>query len=410
MAGFDRSKFKAASMNAINEQQQHQEVLRPSNQFNNDVHEIKDGKNWFRIAPFHPEDGGQSPFEAKCVSFLEVSVPKKDENKKVIEGQFENRQKPVFNSRVHGGFEIDLVEEYMKVAKDTAIPAFAGEDKAVQNAIWKKITSFDVVKKKSGLKPQDTWQCYAWDRSGKLATLEIKKSVKDQLNELAASMSNDPTTPDPFSDPDDGIAIIITKSGTGLNTAYSVELDYKMEGKFNKQFVPTPLTELQLEQLMATKSLYKRFVNSFTHKDLKYQLEGLENFDKALAAERYGIGVFQYDEFLDSIDKMFTLVPETEEAQEEAEPQAEPAPVTTRVQRPAVAPKATVAPKAPVRAAVAPPKPTVNVPTRRSAPVAAQEQEVIDEPIEAEEEMATAPQPTSVNERLAGLRNRLGKK
>src|SRR4051812_21879970 len=107
--GFDRSKYKSASLDDIKKQQEKQEQVRPSNQ-NNDVHEIKPGRNWFRIAPFHPDKGGSAPWEPKCVSFLDVKQQKRDDNKRPIEGEFEVRSKPIFNSRVHLGLEHDLVE------------------------------------------------------------------------------------------------------------------------------------------------------------------------------------------------------------------------------------------------------------------------------------------------------------
>lgn len=329
MGGFDRSKFKAAPMSAINEQEKHQQTVRPSGQSNNETHDLKkNGIYWFRIAPFHPDAGGQSPFESKCITFLDVKVPKRGEDKKLIEGQFEIKAKPIFNARVHGGYPIDIVEEYMKVAKDVAIPAFTS-DTEVQKKIWTKVSGFDQVKKKSGVKPQDTWICYAWDKSGKFATLELKKSIKDQLTELAHGLSKDVATPDPYSDPEDGIAILIEKTGELINTSYKVSLDKEQVDKFNTKLIPTPLTDAQLEELDKATPLYKRFVNSFTRKDLEYQVEGLENFDKYLTADGCNIGVFQYDQFLDAVEKMYDLVPESDgkgEHKEEQKPKQVEAP------------------------------------------------------------------------------------
>lgn len=318
--GFDRSKYKAASLSDIKSQEDRQQAIRPSKQFNGDNHDIDGGDNWFRLAPFHPDKGGSSPFVAKCVSFLEVKVPKRDDNKQVIEGQFEQKQKPIFNSKVHGGVDVDLVEEYMRVAKDLAIPSFT-DDKEVQKAIWKQITDYDNVKKRSGLKPKDSWECYAWNRAGKLATLGFGSTVKNQLNALAANLSQDPQSPDPYTDPEDGIAIIINKTGEQLTTKYTVRLDSRMVDKFNSQLIPTPLTDDQMQIFDKTKSLHERFVNSFKRKDLDYQIEGLQNFDKRLKADGYDISVFQYDEFLDIIEALYEAFPE--EAGKEAEQKEE---------------------------------------------------------------------------------------
>lgn len=427
MPGFDRSKYKAASLANIKSQEAKQALVRPQNGYNTDAHEVKDGDNWFRIMPFHPDETVPqeelSPFVAKCVSFLKVKQPKRDENKKVIEGEFEVKQKPIFNAKVHGGYPFDLVEEYMDFAKKVAIPNFVEEDKSKEKIIWNKIAGFDQVKKEGGLKPIDTWECYALDRSGKLATLSIKKTVKEQLSELAASVNKDPNSPDPFTDPEDGIAIIITKSGTGINTKYTVQLDKQKVDKFNFSLVPTPLTDDQLAAFDKQKSLRERFVNSYKHKDLEYQLEGLERFDKKLAEEGYPINVFAYDEFLNKVEEMFSLVPEDTAKESEAETNGEPE------EQPKVATKPTVI-KKPVQQVS---QPVVKKgPGRPSKPVI---QQVADEQAEdghgeeqIEEEVkasivpkviggksvniAKAEEPkhiTDVNDKLAAIRAKLNK-
>lgn len=338
MPGFDRSKYKAASLANIKSQESKQALVRPQNGFNSDAHEIKDGDNWFRVMPFHPDENvpqeDLSPFVAKCVTFLKVKQPKRGEDKKVIEGEFEVKQKPIFNAKVHGGYPFDLVEEYMDFAKKVAIPNFTEGNKDKEKIIWNKISGFDKVKKEGGLKPIDTWECYALDRSGKLATLSIKKTVKEQMSELAASLSTDPNSPDPFTDPEDGIAIIINKSGEGINTKYVTRLDRKIVDKFNQPLTPTPLTDEQMMAFDKQKSLRERFVNSYKRKDLDYQLEGLERFDKKLAEEGYAINVFAYDEFLNKVEEMFSLVPEDTGKENEAEPEEQEQPkVATKLQQ-----------------------------------------------------------------------------
>jgi len=354
MPGFDRSKYKAASLANIKSQESKQALVRPSNSFNSDAHEVKDGDNWFRIMPFHPDENVPqeelSPFVAKCVSFLKIKTPKRDENKKIIEGEFEVKQKPIFNAKVHGGYPFDLVEEYMDFAKKVAIPNFVDGDEKKEKIIWNKISGFDPVKKEGGLRPIDTWECYALDRSGKLATLSIKKTVKEQLSELAASVSKDPNSPDPYSDPEDGIAIVINKSGEGIKTKYAVSLDKKAIDKFNYALTPTPLTDDQLAAFDKQKSLRERFVNSFKRKDLDYQLEGLERFDKKLAEEGYPINVFAYDEFLNKVEEMFSLVPEdaakeNEENQTELEEQPKVVNKPTIVKKPVQQVQSIEAPK-----------------------------------------------------------------
>lgn len=327
--GFDRSKYKAVSLSSIRKQESEQQQVRPKLS-KTDQHDIEQGDNWFRIAPVHP--GGTSPFQAKTVSFLEVMVPKKDADKRVIEGEFVLGKKPIFHARVHGGsnedgsskYEVDLVDEYMRIAKEIAIPNFTDDEK-IQKIIWNKISGFDVVKKESGIKPIDSWECYAWNKDGKFADLSFKSQVKTALTELAASVSKDPTDPDPFTDPEDGIAIVITKTGEKINTKYTVKLDSQMIDKFNSRLVPTPLTEDQLIIFDKVKPLHERYTNAFKYKDLQWQLEGLKNFDEKLSKEGFGILVFQYTEFLDVVEKQFELTPETEDSGEGEDPKQEEA-------------------------------------------------------------------------------------
>ncbi len=424
--GFDRSKYKPASISDMQKQQTEQEQVRPTGGFNNEAHEIKPGANWFRIAPYHPEGGGNSPFEAKCVTFLDVKQPKKDSDKKIIEGQFEVRAKPIFNSRVHGGYEFDIVEHYMKIAKEIAIPNFT-KDKEITKRIWTKITGFDPVKKKSGIKPIDTWEAYAWDVNGKLGTLSIKKTVKDALTQLAATSStgNDPNTPDPFSDPEYGIAIVITKTGVNLDTKYTVAFDEKKindgKGKITSVTEPTPLTDAQLQSLDKAKSLHERFVNSFKHKDLDYQLEGLENFDNFLKSEGYNIGVFQYSEFLDVVEKMFAAVPDDVEEAPEGEEVQEEIPTPKSVTRKPAQPVSQVATQKPVVARRAP------VIQQQVEEVQEEEEQQAEEEVQEEiipvrtgkksvtattvvEEGPKGPHIDAVSDKLALLKAKMGKK
>lgn len=369
--GFDRSKYKAASFTDIKKQQETHEQVRPSNS-NNDVHELKPGDNWFRIAPFHPDKGGVAPWEPKCVSFLDVKQQKRDENKRPIEGQFEVRAKPIFNSRVHLGLEKDLVEEYMKVAKEIAIPNFT-DDKKVQENIWKKLTAFDPVKKKSGIKPVDTWECYAWNESGKLATLSLKKTMYEGLNILVTSAAGDgPVTTDPFSDIEYGIPIIIKKivGAKDIDTKYVVSFAETSinngKGQITKTTEPKKLTDTQLQQFDKVKSLYERFVNSFTRKDFDFQIEGLESAERKLKEDGYDISVMSYNQFLDSAEEISAQLPEETPATGADEEQQPAAPVAVE-KKPAPQPARPNRPQ---------PKVSTNVPIEETADVAVAEEEV----------------------------------
>jgi hypothetical protein len=316
MGGFDRSKLKATSMGTLKTQQEELDKVRPSKGGDLLFLSIDEGKNIFRFFPFHPEGGGSSYAEAKCVSYLNVTKPKRDDKFKIIEGEFEIKRSPIFNAKVHGGFKKDPVEEYMNFAKEIAIPEYAGTSTDKFNTIWEHIVG-NFQKKLQGIKPMDTTVVYAikrqkdgtWSKPGKL---EVTKSVKNQLVELALEFSSgDDATPDPYSDPDEGIAVIIENSGSGFDR-YRVSLESKQE-KLSSTFIPTPLTDEQLEEFMKLDPLYKLYVKSYKRSDFNAQIEGLKSFDEDLAKKGYPIQVFGYDAFLDALAEIESYLPEESE-------------------------------------------------------------------------------------------------
>lgn len=327
MGGFDRSKLKATALSTVKQQEKDQQTKRPSggDGFDRSYHKIDNGDNTFRIFPFHPDGGGSSFAEAKCVSFLSVRTQKRDQQGKPVEGEFEVKRRPIFNSKVHGNLEKDLVETYLEVAKKIAIPNFVDGDKEEFDRIWKKIVGMD------GIKPQDTWVVYAAKlEAGKwnLGLLELKKTIKNQLTDLAAAFSDNVQSPDPFTDPDEGIAVIINRSGEGLKTEYKVTLQsekIKDKGRITESYIPTPLTDQQLEEWSKLDPLYKMYVNTFKRSDLEAQIDGLQRFDEELATKhKAAIAVLQYDEILNVIDELSELVPEDDEKEEKQQQKSAP--------------------------------------------------------------------------------------
>ena len=328
--GFDRSKFKATKLDVIKEQEKEQEKLKPH--FGNDggpgFHKLdEDGDYKMRVYPFHPDGGGESFNEVKMVSFLPIRQLKRGKDGKEIKGQYEVKRKPIFNSKVHGGLDKDLVEEYMQYVKKHILPIHA-DDETRQKEIWNAVTGRD------GVKPQETWPAWAdMHKDGKIvfALWEIKKSIKSQMVELAATMATDDdiSSPDPYSDVEDGICVIVTRdSVAGKEDAskwYKARLDTKIVDKFNTQLIPTPLSDEQLEEFLKADSLHKKFRNAFTAKDFDLQLKGLQRLD-----EENKINAFADDAWLDICEELSSLVPEpvSESAPEQATAPVETAAVT----------------------------------------------------------------------------------
>ena len=338
MGGFNREALRKktqTTQEALNQQQQDLASKRPqSGSKFAGYHTIEVGDNIFRIAPFHPDGGGKTYAEAKTVSFLEVSVPKKDKEGNVIEGQEEIKKRGIFNAKVHGNLPIDPGELYMQVAKDLAIPNFCDQDTEKQQEIWEFITG-NAVKKIDGIKPQDSWVVWALKANGKDSDgnylwsdwqrTELKRSIKDGMAERAAELG----MPDPYSDIDEGVPVIITKADKPKPNEkrkptdwYKVRLDSEKKG-LNISYKSAPLTDSQLEAWSKLTPLYELFVNTYTRNDLEKQLEGLQRFDNKLQ-EKFGSGVsiFQYEEFTDPVDKLFDIVqePKKEKGIEEEAP------------------------------------------------------------------------------------------
>jgi hypothetical protein len=412
MPGFDRSKLKATAATVI--QKQEKDFKRGGGGL--DFLSIETGENPIRVFPYHPDGGGESFAEAKSVSFLEVQVPKRDADKKVIEGEFEFKRKPIFNMKVHGNEEqkalkLDLVEAYMKYAKEVAIPNLVGDDKQKFDKIWNKIVG-NALTKEQGIKPQDSWVMYAMKGEGKTAEgewmwgkigpIDIKKSVKDLMTEKAAELE----LPDPWTDPDEGYIPIITKAKTADKPSdwYKLRVDSKKDGK-TTTYVTHQLSDEQINEWSEMKPLHELYVNSYKRKDFNYQVEGLKRFDDKLAADGYPILVFQYEEFLDIIEQVSNVVPEdnsqSEEEQNNTAKEVEKPEPVKKVIPAVVAPKVTVV----TNKTISPP--IKSQASTNKAVVSAPKPEAEVEVVVIDDQPAHI---SNVNDRLLAIRNRINKK
>lgn len=314
MPGFDRSKFKTTSLNTLKEQEKEQNEKRNVKNFEGlNFLYFDEGDNLIRIYPHHPDGDGDSFAEPKTVTFLELSVPKKDKDGNKIEGEFELKKKPIFNAKVHGNYEKDLVEEYMSFAKEVVIPELYIDEQDQKNA-WSKVVGYKSGNKYiPGIKPMDTWCMYATKYGGKVygfGILEVKKSVVNGLREEAAKLIGSDATvmPDPYTDPDIGVRAIVTYNPNADKPEdyYKVQLEMERDG-LNFSLLPTPLSDEELEEFMKQDSLHKRYRNAFKRSDFEYQLEGLKRFDDSIE-----LGVFGYDAWLDICEEISDMIPEDE--------------------------------------------------------------------------------------------------
>lgn len=335
----DRSKFKATSIAAAQKQD---EEIKASLGKNNggftgylkldDVGPDPKNRvpNIIRIYPPHPEeDGGGDVFaEPKVTVFLPMMVPERDQQGNEMlakDGRpvLKEGVKSVFNARIHGNLDYDLVEEYIRIALERLEEAKkATTDKAEIAKISGRITQIlgDFKSNVKGLKYIQKWALYADKIVGEtktFGTLEIGPAVKDRLNQIAAAAdSGDKAlSTDPFTDIEEGKAVFIyyNKDAKKSSDYYQTEIDpvlvpTQIAGRTYNLPRTFPLTDDQLEAFMKVEPLAKRFKGVFSRRDLELQVEGLQYFDN-----KHGIGLFEDQEFLEVYQLIDEQVPEVEE-------------------------------------------------------------------------------------------------
>ena len=316
----DRSKYKATSINTIKDQEQEVKSTVYSLEDKDRVkyHIIKKGINKFRIYPARDEKG--SFIYPKCVAWLpqEVWVDEKNRHyrnpkEEVIKEKGlkkDVKRLPIFNSKIHfDKSKKDLVEEYINFALEML-------KQEISDPIKLKLKTDPITNWKKGILPQTTWVCYAdsYSSSGKeLGFLEVSNANKEKINDLSIrEKSDEPITVDVLSDPNDGICLIVdyNPEEKEYKNYYKLSLEERQIDKFRRELVPTPLTDDELEKWEKLDSLESLLIGSFSYKDFKNQLDGLQLFD-----QMNNIGVFTHDNWLDiceSIEKQYPQQTETE--------------------------------------------------------------------------------------------------
>lgn len=268
-----RSQFKATSIKKLKKVVDEDDAMVgvSSNEYLN----LEDGKNTkIRIFPGHP---GMDAFyvRRKCYWLG-------------FEGDNGSYRSTVLDSKVHGGTEYDLVEEYVKAAKKKV-----GNDPVKIEALTGN------GPKSNSLNPQYSWLCYAdkvtEDGELRAKIWEFKKMVRDALNKLSFSEDEDDVIEtDPFTDPDEGLPVFVKynkqpnkKKGEQY---YEVSLGKKPKAR--------PLTDEELEYFAGLKPL-NEVIPTYSMRDFDKALEGLQNFD-----EEHEIGLFDDDDWLEMVEKI----------------------------------------------------------------------------------------------------------
>lgn len=311
MSNFDRNKWKPAKLESNKEISNKTEEQMKSN-YSSDgrpgFHNIDEGVNVFRICP--PHDYNDPSFQPKVTTWLPREVDETDKDGKPT-GKKIIANRPVFNSRVHGGTEKDVVEEYINFVYKLVAESIQDKDERAKK--MSPINGWRDPKTKKwnpGIRYSTAFVFYAF-KANKLARLELWKADKDKMEDLNISEdANEVIETDCFSDPNNGVSLIITKQkdkdGKWENILNKRELNPKKFRTWDEFISSERLTDEQLMELDKAPSL-KELYKSYKRSDFELALQGLKMFD-----ETNKFGVFESDEFLDICAEIDAYYPEDE--------------------------------------------------------------------------------------------------
>lgn len=386
---FDRNKFRPTPLTVMKEKDRtdSEKAGIKNNITVPDYHKIEHGKNFFRIYPAHPSTDGkiQTFFEMKSGAYLPMLLPKFEKGEMVMENGapvLEERKKFVFNALVHGpdGVKKDLIQEYIALANKIAKEHFTDEKKRkefLEPFQYKK----NVVG--SGLMIDNKWIVYCDKIEGEkrtLGRLEFGMAVRQALNDIIRREDDGESTinVDPFTDPDDGRAIVIDYNSKAERPQdyYSVGLYAPLVKGGGGQIKLFPLTDEDLEEFMKYEPLSKMFRNVYTRRDFDFALQGITYFDN-----KFSLGIVETEEFLAIAEEISSWYPETGTADQSVND------VDDRASKPVSTPAPKVATSTP--SASKPqgfaPKPGSPV-DKKSQELTKEEEEIMNSPIEEKEE------------------------
>ena len=312
--GFDRSKFKGASLDAMQAKRKEAEAASGSSGYNNDFHKIEQGKNVFRILPAH--DPIEPPFQPERRTFLECEVDKKDDDGNVTGSEVKN--KPIFIATVHGidkegnPMTKDPIETYIEYVKKKVYDEVQDRDeqKKQLNPVYGYMAGNKYV---PGIRPNTNYVYYALDGAGKIGRLQLYPSIVQKMEEMSIQMQNEdnPSMVDIFSDPDNGINLEITYNKSGKKgEKYLVGKTEFTPQKFkdwSEYIASMRISDEVLKQFSEMKPLKELYGQGvYKMSDFDYAIDGLSRFD-----QKHGYGVFANDEFLDELEAIKDMIPET---------------------------------------------------------------------------------------------------
>lgn len=312
---FDRTKFQGAKLSANKDSQKSAQANNKSFASGNSragFLEIEEGKNVFRIMPPHPNDTIGAAYLPKRVTMLkcESNVWKDGEET----DQTEIKNKNIFIATQHGNLPGDPIELYINYVRKRASDEF--QDKEDRQKFLAPITGWKdkTGKWNWGITPKTSFVAYAV-KDKVLGRLELYESMVKDMDKLAITEeADDVMGTDPFSDPNEGRELIITKekeidkqgktTNKWVHTISMGEPSRQKRESWDDYFERTKLTDAQLEELEKQEPLSKIQGNDvYTTRDWNFAIDGLLRFDQE---NKYGI--FDNDEFMEELSELEKLV------------------------------------------------------------------------------------------------------
>ena len=330
---FNRGLYsQGANMQSINEAQKDAE--KHDKKFYDDsgrvgYHEIKEGRNLFRIAVAH--EAKDSPYLPIRFSNMEVEVDEYDTENNKTGNKIWKRRKNYISTQ-HGPrnqygvsqLTTDPIEFYIEFLTNKLKREILNE-KDREKALLPIHGYWSEGKYQWGIRPETKTICYAWNEAGELKQLELNKRWYSEMQGIIIGASGSSNVAvDIFSHVDNGSPLVIEKTvtkeqGKRNKTEYKItkeDPDMMKRESWDTFFERTRVTDQQLQDLLEKKSLKEMYSENYTRADFGRAIQGLRRFD-----EIWKFGLFSLPEFMEKLKEIekevFKNISEPNEDQQE---------------------------------------------------------------------------------------------
>lgn len=309
-----RTQFKPTTVAAQVEADQKTQAFTQNGDRNADFIKLEPGRNILRIYPPHPGEG--TTFSEPCRTvYLPMLKPEYDTNNRPV---LDRNQQPVmkegfkaiFDSKLHGGTQKDIVDEYCKFAEYMAKAMFEGDAQKIKTFLDPVKGQPGIANGHKGIQYQMTWVMYVDKLVGEsrvFGRFQYKTSIKKRLQEIASvESSTNPLGIEPFTSVDEGLALSVTynKEATQPSDYYKVDVYAPMIQGTGGQIQLFPISDERLDTFLKVKSLKELYSNVYTRRDFELALNALEYFDA-----KHRLGLFQEPEFIAIIEEIDAYYP-----------------------------------------------------------------------------------------------------